>query len=228
VLQNGLPAKSVPTPFPQLMDHMTTDSAHAATGARLSRFWAYAAAYGALWGAVEVTAGSFLHALRVPFSGVLLASLGAALLVAQRQVLDLRGLTLATGAVAALCKSLSPAGIIWNPMIAIVMEALLVEAALFLAPRSRFSAAAAGSLAAAWAVAQGLLMQYIVYGRTIFDLYVTIVGRTTAWFGVAARTGWAALACVALALLLLGASSGLWGRRVGRVAFERLTEPAHA
>lgn len=186
--------------------------------ARLSRFWAYAAAYGALWGAVEVTAGSFLHALRIPFAGVLLGSIGAALLVAQRQACDRRGLTLATGLVAALCKSLSPAGIIWNPMVGIVMEALLAEVALLLTSRSRATAALAGALAAAWAVGQGLLMQWVVYGSTVFTLYITVVGKTATWLGFEQRAGWMVLGAVCVVFLAAGAAGGVWGRRIGRLA----------
>ena len=45
------------------------------------RFWAYVTAFGALWGSMEITLGSFLHVLRFPFAGILLASISAALLV---------------------------------------------------------------------------------------------------------------------------------------------------
>jgi hypothetical protein len=196
--------------------------------AHLSQFWAYAAAFGSLWGAVEVTAGSFLHALRIPFAGVLLASLGAALLVAERQVFDRRGLTLVTGIIAASCKSLSPAGIIWNPMIAIVIEALLAEAAMLLTSRSRLSAAVAGLLSAGWAVTQGLLSQYLLYGWTVFTLYITVVGKTATWLGLERRTGWVALLVVLALFLSVGAASGLWGLRIGRLSRQRLKGRADA
>jgi len=194
----------------------------------LSQTAASAAAFGALWGAVEVTAGSFLHALRIPFSGVLLAALGAGLLVAQRQVYDRRGVTIMTGAVAALCKSLSPAGIIWNPMVAIAMEAALAEAVLALAPRAALSAALAGALAVLWSIGQGLLMQFLLYGSRVFTLYVTVVGRTSRWVGFPAATAWWSLAGILASFLALGGGAGLWGRRIGRLARQRLAREGDA
>jgi hypothetical protein len=112
------------------------------------RFWAYVTAFGAAWGAFEITVGAFLHALRIPFDGTFLASVSAAFLVAQRQVLPARGASLATGAVAALCKSISPGGMILGPMVAILVESALVEFALLAAPRARTTTMLAGALAA--------------------------------------------------------------------------------
>jgi hypothetical protein len=195
--------------------------------APLSRFWTYAAAFGALWGALEVTVGSFLHALHVPFAGVVLAAVGAGLLVAERQVLNRRGLCIATGLVAALCKSLSPAGIIWAPMIGIAAEAALVEAALLLAPGRAPSAAVAGGLAVVWAIGQGLINQYITYGANIIALYISLVQKTTAWAGLAPRSGWHALAAVAGIFFLAGAASGLWGLRIGRICRARVAGLLH-
>ncbi len=194
-----------------------------AADARLSPLMAQAAAFGALWGAVEVTTGSFLHALHIPFTGVLLASIGAGLLVAQRQICGRRGISIMTGVVAALCKSLSPAGIIWNPMAAIVMEAAIAEAFLTLAPRAAASAIAVGALAVAWSIGQGLFTQYILYGSNVFSLYVTVVGKTASWLGVETASAWLTLAGVAAAFIIFGGLVGLWGRRVGTLARERLS-----
>lgn len=72
---------------------------------------------------MEITLGSFLHTLRLPFSGTSLAAVSAALLVAQRQMLPRRGLSLTTGIVAAVCKSVSPGGVIFGPMVGITVEA---------------------------------------------------------------------------------------------------------
>ena len=42
-----------------------------------ARFWSYATSFGAAWGIWELTVGSFLHALSIPFGGALLASAAA-------------------------------------------------------------------------------------------------------------------------------------------------------
>jgi len=185
-------------------------------------FWAHVAAFGALWGSVEITLGSFLHTLRFPFAGVLLASLSALLLVAARQLLPRRGVTLATGLVAALCKSISPGGVILGPMLGISVEAALVELALLIAPRSRVSAAAAGVLAALWATLQSLIGQVITYGGNIIDLYLAALTRARNWLHLPISAGWWALVGLLGVILLLGGSAGLLGRRLGEESQRRL------
>jgi hypothetical protein len=186
------------------------------------RFWAYAAAFGAAWGALEITVGSFLHSLQMPFTGVLLASVGAAILVAQRQVLPVRGLTLATGLVAAACKSLSPGGVILGPMVGISTEALLVELALFLAPRAVAGAAVGGALAALWALSQKLLGQVLFYGGDMLALYVAALRRVASWVGLERGVAVRALVTILVIFSVVGATGGVLGWRAGRACHRRL------
>ena len=92
-------------------------------------FWAYPGSFGALWGALEATLGSFLHAMKLPFAGVLLASMGAALLVALRTLAPQRGLLVATGAVCAAVKLSSPGTVLVGPAVGILTESDLAELA---------------------------------------------------------------------------------------------------
>lgn len=187
------------------------------------RFWARAAAFGALWGSLEITLGSFLHSLRFPLAaGVLLASTGALLLVAARQIAPQRGGSLAIGAVAALCKSVSPGGVILAPMLGIATEALLVELALLAAPRSRLAAALGGTLAALWAVSQTLVTKVFIYGVDILSLYLALLRRARDWLGLPEGAGWWALAVVLLLVAVTGATGGLLGRGIGREAARQL------
>ncbi len=192
------------------------------------RFWAYVAAFGAFWGVLEITLGSFFHTLRLPFAGVLLASAGAALLVAQRQVLPRRGASLATGVVAALCKSLSPGGIILGPMVGILIEALVIEIALLPGHRSRTGAAIGGSMAATWALVQKVVTQVILYGFTVLDVYLALLRKAIDWLGLSPRAGWMALAALMVVTAILGATGGLVGRRVGILALTRMERTGEA
>jgi hypothetical protein len=185
-------------------------------------FWSHVAAFGALWGSIEITLGSFLHALRFPFAGVLLASLGAALLVAARQVQPDRGLSLATGVVAALCKSISPGGVILGPMIGIATEGLLVELALLVAPQHLLCAAMAGGVCALWATFQKVISQIIFYGAGVIALYLAALRHARAWLGLPPSAGWWALGALLAAVLLVGCGAALVGRQIGRAARNRL------
>lgn len=197
-------------------------------GREPDRFWPTVAAFGALWGVVEITLGSFLHTLRLPFTGVVLASTGAGLLVAQRMIMPRRGAALATGIVAALCKSLSPGGIILGPMIGISVEAMLVELALLVAPRSVGSAIAAGMLAAMWALFQKLFVQVVFYGATVLELYLALLRRAGDWLGIPPGAGWTALWVLLGVVALIGATGGLLGRRIGRLAAMRMHDRGEA
>jgi hypothetical protein len=181
-----------------------------------ARYWGVVAAFGALWGALEFTLGSFLHVIKIPFGGTMLAVTSAALLVAQRQLLPRRGLSLATGIVAAICKSVSPGGLILGPMVAITVEALLVELALLPAPRSRACAALAGALVVFWATFQKVISQYIYLGGTVIELYVALLERGAELVGLTSEGGWQALGALVGVLCLVGSAVALWGRGVGR------------
>ncbi|MBW2731955.1 MAG: DUF2478 domain-containing protein [Deltaproteobacteria bacterium] len=181
-------------------------------------FWAHITAFGALWGVMEITLGSFLHALRLPFAGVILASLSAALLVAQRQVISLPGVSLMTGLIAALCKSISPGGIILGPIVGITIEALLVETALLLGPRRVTPALLAGALAALWALLQTLLTKLIYYGMELLELYLALLERAGTWLGLTPEQGWSALLFLMGSVALMGMGMALLGRAVGRAA----------
>jgi hypothetical protein len=180
--------------------------------------WSHVAAFGALWGSLEITLGAFLHVMRLPLVGVIMASMGAMLLVAARQVYPRRGTTLATGVVAALCKSISPGGIILGPMMGIATEGALVELALLAAPRSRACAVMAGVLCALWAAFQKLFMQVIFYGSDIIELYLAALSRAREWLALPLEAGWWALALLLLLLVFVGAAAGLLGRSVGAEA----------
>jgi len=181
------------------------------------RFWAHAAAFGALWGAIEVTLGSFLHGLRIPLSGAFLAALGAGLLIAVRQIEPRRGSSIAIGLVAAACKSISPGGVIVGPMVAILAESLLVEVSLLPRPRSAIAAIAAGLLAVTWTVSQKLFGQVVFYGGDVIRLYVEMLTKLARSLHLDATTGWWTLAVVGALLLVIGGGAGLWGWRIGRL-----------
>jgi hypothetical protein len=185
------------------------------------------AGFGALWGALEITLGSFLHALRLPFAGTLLAAVSAALLVAQRQVLPRRGLSLATGVVAAICKSVSPGGVIFGPMVGITVEAALVEIALLVAPRSRLSAALAGALAVLWATSQQVMTQFVYYGGDLIALFMELMERLAGMVGLNSAEGWHIVGGLVGTICCAGALVSLFGHSVGRsMAHERQSHRA--
>jgi hypothetical protein len=224
-MSTGSEVISAPLYPERIVGGETTTLVSSASGARI-RFWSHAAAFGALWGAIEITLGSFIHALHIPFSSALLAAVGAVVLVAQRRLLQVRGLTLATAVVAAVCKSISPGGIILGPMIAILLEGVLLELSLSMMPRSPVSAAVGGSLAALWCALQKLIAQLVLFGATVIDLYLALARRSFDWMGLPLEYGWWAVGALLAAVVLVGATGGLIGWKIGLRARDLLDSRA--
>ncbi len=190
--------------------------------------WACAASFGALWGAVEVTVGSFLHALHLPGTGPFLSAVAAAFLVAQRVMLPRPGLSVATALVAALLKGLSPAGALIGPMLAIFMEGVLAELLFMLLGANALSAFFCGVLAVLWSLLQKLAFQVVLYGGDIIKLYLELLGRGAAFLGLDPEKG---LPLVLLFFLGLACAAGLVATRgvaLGRAALALPSGPADA
>lgn len=180
-----------------------------------SVLWRRAAALGSLWAAFEIVVGSFLHNLRVPFTGALLASLGVLLMCAGVRIWQDRRLVWRAALICALMKSVSPSAVILNPMIGIFAEGLLLQLALLAFGRNWLGCAVGGAAAVSLTLVQKIVSLLIVYGADVVRLYEGLVRY-------AARvTGWQGLSPEAPILLLLGvqgalgAGAGLAGWRWG-------------
>lgn len=181
-----------------------------------ARFWAYATSFGAAWGVWELTLGTFLHMLKLPFAGPILAAASGALLIAERQLIPMRGISIATGLIAATCKSISPDGTILGPMIGILSESLVVEIVFLLLPRG-ITAPFAGALVSICPLIQKLLTQWLFYGGTLFSLYAAILKKAT--FNLSLTD---AVLILTFILATIGIVFGLLGQWLGRRAVQEL------
>lgn len=180
-----------------------------------SLIWRRAAALGSLWAAFEIVVGSFLHNLRVPFTGALLASLGVLLMCAGARVWPDRGLVWRAALICALMKSVSPSAVILNPMIGIFAEGLLLYAALTLLGRNWLGCAVGGAAAVSLTLVQKIVSLLIVYGADVVRLYEGLVAwaaRVVGWQGLAPE---APILWLLAVQAVLGATAGLAGWRWG-------------
>jgi hypothetical protein len=155
-----------------------------------------------------MTIGGLLHALHVPFSGALLAAIGAAILACQRSLCPARGITLTTGCVAAGIKVFSLGGIYLNPLLAVLAEALLAEGVFSLFGAGFCSAGVAGFLMGLWSFAQGLLTLILLYGTHWMEASAAALSRQAPSWPLSPA---ALLSLAALLLAGLPASGGLLG-----------------
>ena len=134
---------------------------------QLDHTWLKAAVVGSLWASVEIIVGSFLHNLRIPFSGTFLTAFSVFLLIAFFQLWDDRGIIWRAGLICALMKSLSPSAVIIGPMVGIFSEALILWLFILIFGRNLVGYVIGGALAVASALLHKVFSLLILYG---FDL----------------------------------------------------------
>ena len=135
-----------------------------------------AAVAGSIWASLEIIIGSFLHNLRIPFSGTILALMSVYLLVAFVQIWKEKGLIWRAGLICAMMKSVSPSAVIIGPMTGIMLEAVLLELFILLFGRNLFGYILGGAAAVLSSLLHKLITLLILYG---FDLVRIISGLYT-------------------------------------------------
>ncbi len=183
-----------------------------------ARIWQRAAIYGSLWAAVEIVVGSFLHNLRVPLAGSLLAAVGVMLMTAGHRAFPERGLIWRAALVCALMKSVSPSAVILGPMVGILMEGVLLETAVRLFRGRAAGYLIGGALAVSWAMAQRVLNAVIAFGTDVVRLYVDAYSFASRSLGVSSFGPFDLIAALVAVELLAGATAAALGLRIGRNA----------
>lgn len=186
-------------------------------------FWAYVTIFGALWGGIELTLGTFLHVLHVPKTGLIMTTLTVILLIAQRVIFPYRGATLASAIIAACIKCLSPGGIILGPVVGILSEALMLEIGLMLTSRSLATAMIAGTLAIFSCQLQSLFKLWIYYGNDFVRALIKIAEK---FFNIhwTAAIGWSLLGGLLAVFIAIGCIAGATGYFSGRRVLRQLDE----
>lgn len=183
---------------------------------RIDQKWLKAAVIGSVWAAFEIIVGSFLHNLRIPFTGMLMSAASVFLLVSFLHLWKEKGIILRAGIVCALMKSISPSAIILGPMVGIFMEALILEGTTRLIGRNAIGFILAGALAVLWTLIQKILNLLVLYGldlvkiaETLYQYLVKLTGFTTLSFS-------SLFIWIALFYSFIGAFVALGGILTGR------------
>jgi nucleoside-triphosphatase THEP1 len=141
----------------------------------ISPVWLRAAVVGSIWASLEIIIGSFLHNLRVPFSGTILAVMSVYLIIAFVQIWNDSGLVWRAGLICALMKSVSPSAVIIGPMTGIMLEALLLEIFILAFGRNLFGYIIGGAVAVLSSLLHKLITLLLLYGfdfvRILSGLY---------------------------------------------------------
>lgn len=179
--------------------------------------WVLATAPATLWAAQEIILGSFMHNLRIPFSGSILTFFSIGLIAGFLQIWPYKGLIWRAGLIAALLKSVSPSHIILGPMIGIMTEALLMEMSVRLLSQGIPGLMLGGILSMNASLLHKIVNLLIMYGWNIAGVYLNLFR----W--LAKQTGWDNADPVVLLVLipLAYALFGMWAAWIGYKAGQK-------
>jgi hypothetical protein len=201
-----------------------------------TRDWVYVAVFGALWGAIEITLGAYLHVIFPPLAdtflvGVIMAGLGGVIALTGRHFVPYTGSVLMIGIVTALLKALSLGGVKIGPMVAILAESLLIEAGLVLSGvegllltrrPTRWAFALAGALAVSWNFFHKFVMMRLLFGQGVSEVAVKMVDDGSALLGFDVRYSIAILVILFVIRLVVGAAAGWLAWDLGGAVRRRL------
>jgi len=162
------------------------------------------AVFGTLWGLSEISLGSVLKSLNVPFSGAVLAAIGLTIAMVGRLFVPKKGSTLFIGVIAMLLKLFSLGGVILGPMVGIITEALVAEIVLSLAVKPRlFSFMLAGAFGVTWTLAQPLVTGPLLFGRSLFVVWLDLLDTGSRLLGLKDNAVlWIVIALLAIYLFI--------------------------
>ncbi|MCK4664523.1 MAG: DUF2478 domain-containing protein [Bacteroidales bacterium] len=132
--------------------------------------WLKAAVIGSLWASIEIILGSFLHNLRVPFSGTFLTFIAICLLISFHQMWKENGIFWRAGLICALMKSISPSAIIFGPMIGILTGAIVLELFVFIIGKNIIAYILGGIFAMLSVIIHKIIGLLILYGTDLVKI----------------------------------------------------------
>lgn len=182
---------------------------------QLNEKWIKASILGTIWAASEIVLGSFLHNLRIPFSGNILTAIGIVILISASYKWRDKGIFWRAGVICALLKTMSPSAVILGPFISILSEAFLLELSTRMLGRS-FAGFILGSiLAMSWNLFHKIVKMVIFYGSNIIDVYTNLMQYIEGQIGFQFNAVWTPLFFLLVIQILFGTLAALTGIRTG-------------
>jgi hypothetical protein len=178
--------------------------------------WLKASVVGGVWGSFEIITGSFLHNLKVPFSGTIMAFFSILLMSAFLQHWPQKGMIWRAGLIAALLKSLSPSAFLLGPMTGIFLEALFMELSVSLFGINLFSCILGGGISLLSALIHKLANLLLLYGNDFITIYENIFSFAFKQFSEAGISIRHVIVGLAFLYVAAGMLSALIGYFMGR------------
>lgn len=182
----------------------------------LSEKWIKASIVGTIWAASEIVLGSFLHNLKVPFSGNVLTAIGIVILISVSYIWTEKGLFWRAGLICAIMKTMSPSAVIFGPMIAIFSEAVLLEISVRLLGKTFAGFILGGMLAMSWNLFQKIMNFIIFYGFNIVEVYSNLLKFAQKQLNIQFDIVWLPIFILLIIYCLFGLFFAIVGIKAGR------------
>ncbi len=180
--------------------------------------WIRATVIGSLWAAIEIVIGSFLHNLRIPFAGSLLAFSSVVLLIAFLRIWPYRGMVIRAGLICAMMKSISPSAVIIGPMTGIILEASIIELSLLIFGINRMAFVVGGMLAVWSALLHKLSTLLLVYGLDFVRILDSLYKYAVRQIGMENASPWLLLLLLSMVYWGIGLVASVLGMRLKLIA----------
>lgn len=188
----------------------------------------YIAIFGAIWGALELTLGSYLHVIFPPLAdtfvvGLIMASIGAVVALIGRLFVPRTGSVLMIGIVTAILKMVSIGGVKLGPLVAILAESVLMELGLLVVRKpGRWGFVFAGALAITWNFFHKFIMMWLLFGKGAYEVYLGMVEQGASLLRIDASYALVIIVVLLLVRIAAGALGGWVAWDLGRVVRGRL------
>jgi hypothetical protein len=181
------------------------------------------AVFGALWGLVEISLGSVLHAINLPLTGLSLSVIGVMVASIGRLFVPRRGSTIFIGVIAMILKLFSIGNILIGPMVGIITEAILAELILDVFPKPSLAAFIfACSGAALWTIVQPFVTGLLLFGRNLVLVWLDMLDMGNRLFGIPSQAAWGIVLALVALHLIVGGVGGWLAWKLGLVLKIRL------
>ena len=170
---------------------------------------AYISTFGCLSGITEITMGSWLHAFRVPFTGVIMGAIFVIILLIARFIIMEKGSTLTIGLIAAFLKLFSIGSVVTGPLIAIISQALIAEILLSFIGINIAGFLITPAMTLLFNCLYPFISQTLMLGTDIVKVYTKMIIQGAQLFSLPVESGWIILGLFILIHLTAGIISGV-------------------
>lgn len=167
------------------------------------------AVFGAFLGIIEMSFGSILKGLHIPFAGSTLCCIGLFFELNGRTFVPKFGSILFIGTIAMFLKLLSIGSIIIGPMFGIFCEALVIEiTVLVIGKQKKSTYMIAGSFGVLWTLIHPFVTGLLFFGTELFAIWIKIVNSGAKLLGINQNAGIVIIFILIIIHLTMGACAG--------------------